>query len=53
MHKDQMGIQIKEQCESAVIEQTMGQNALFYTLGTAVIKPKGRMMKWILLLIPM
>lgn len=45
-----MGIQIKEQCESAVTEQTMGYNALFYTLGTVVIK-KGRTMKWILLLI--
>lgn len=33
---------MKAQCECAVIEQTMGYKALFYTLGTAVIKPKGR-----------
>lgn len=33
-----MGIQIKEHCESAVIEQTMRYNALLYTLGTVVIK---------------
>lgn len=51
MHEDQMGIQIKEQYESAVTEETMGYNALFYTLGTVDIKPKGRMMKWSLLLI--
>lgn len=31
-----MGIQIKDQCESAVIEQTMGYRASFYTLGTAL-----------------
>lgn len=37
-----MGIQIKGRCESAVIEQTMGYHASFYTLGTAVIKPKSR-----------
>lgn len=44
---------MKAQCECAVIEQTMGYKALFYTLGTVVIKPKGEMMKWILLLILM
>lgn len=32
-----MGIQIEEHCES-VTERTMGYNALFYTLGTVVIK---------------
>lgn len=44
---------MKAQCERAVIEQTMGFKALFYTLGTVVIKPKGEMTKWILLLILM
>jgi len=52
MHKDQRGIQIKEQHESTVIEQTMGHHALFYTLGTVVVKLKRKMMKQILLLTP-
>ena len=52
MHDDQIGIQIKEQCESAVIERTMEYNALVHTLGTVVVKPTGRIMTWILPLIP-
>lgn len=51
-HEDQMGILIKKQRESAVMEQTTGHNAAFYSLGAVVIKLKGRMMKWILLLTP-
>lgn len=34
---------MKAQCESAAMEQTMGHKALFYTLGTVVIKAKGEM----------
>lgn len=44
---------MKAQCERAAMEQTIGNKALFYTLGTVVIKPKGEMTKWILLLILM
>lgn len=50
MHEEQMVIPIKKQCESAVMAQTMGHNAVFYSLGAVVMKLKGRMMKWILLL---
>lgn len=34
---------MKAQCERAAMEQTMGHKALFYTLGTVVIKAKGEM----------
>lgn len=44
---------MKAQCERAAMEQTMGYKALFYTLGTVVIRPKAEMTKWILLLILM
>lgn len=44
---------MKAQCERAAIRQTMGYEALFYSLDTVVIKPTGEMMKWILLLILM